>query len=131
MRRSSGDTPLLAVPSLAGGDGVDDTAAAFLVRQTLLRREEEERKEKEKEQKEKEAKEVQFEEKSLELSAKEQAATLELDALLLVPFERRTDQEMARVSELRLLLDRLGRARAALLNASFKRKRKKRRRKRT
>ena len=42
VRRSSGKTPLLAVPSLAGGDGADDTAFAFLVRQTLQKREEEE-----------------------------------------------------------------------------------------
>ena len=57
VRRSSGDTPLLAVPSLAGGDGADDTAVAFLVRQTLLEREEEKRKEKEKEQEEQATKE--------------------------------------------------------------------------
>ena len=47
LRRSAGDTPLLAVPSLAGGDGADDTAVAFLVRQSLLEREEEKRKEEE------------------------------------------------------------------------------------
>ena len=47
LRRSAGDTPLLAVPSLAGGDGADDAAVAFLVRQTLLEREEEKRKEEE------------------------------------------------------------------------------------
>ena len=44
VRYSSGVFPLLAVPSLAGGDGADDTAVAFLVRQTLLEREKVKRK---------------------------------------------------------------------------------------
>ena len=57
VRYSSGVTPLLAVPSLAGGDGADDTAVAFLVRQTLLEREKVKRKEKEQEQEKQEKKE--------------------------------------------------------------------------
>ena len=35
MRRSSGDVPFLAVPVLAGGDGVDGTALSFLVRRAV------------------------------------------------------------------------------------------------
>ena len=35
VRRSSGETPLLAVPVLAGGDGVDGTALSFLVRRAV------------------------------------------------------------------------------------------------
>ena len=35
VRRSSGEVPLLAVPVLAGGDGVDGTALSFLVRRAV------------------------------------------------------------------------------------------------
>ena len=50
--------PLLAVPVLAGGDGVDRTALSFLVRRAVEdRKREEEEKEKEKERKKKEAQE--------------------------------------------------------------------------
>ena len=42
LRRSARNTPLLAMPSLAGGDGADDTAVAFLVRREEKRKEEEE-----------------------------------------------------------------------------------------
>ena len=58
VRRSSGETPLLAVPVLAGGDGVDRTALSFLVRRAVEdRKREEEEKEKEKARKKKEAQE--------------------------------------------------------------------------
>ena len=58
MRRSSGETPLLAVPVLAGGDGVDGTALSFLVRRAVEdRKREMEEKEKEKARKKKEAQE--------------------------------------------------------------------------
>ena len=56
MRRSSGAVPLLAVPVLAGGDGVDGTALSFLVRRAVEdRKREKEEKEKEKARKMKEA----------------------------------------------------------------------------
>ena len=120
LRRSSGDGPLLVVASLAAAtdDGVDAATLSFLTARALedMRKDEEERKKKKEEAK--------FEEKKLEYEARERAATLELDTLLLVLFERQTDKEMARVSC-------LSRARVALLNASFKRKRKKRRKRRT
>ena len=54
VRRSSGEVPLLAVPVLAGGDGVDGTALSFLVRAVEDRkREEEEKARKKKEAQEK------------------------------------------------------------------------------
>ena len=55
VRRSSGETPLLAVPVLAGGDGVDGTALSFLVRRAVEDRKREEEEEKEKARKMKEA----------------------------------------------------------------------------
>ena len=55
MRRSSGEVPLLAVPVLAGGDGVDGTALSFLVRRAV---EDRKREEEEKERKKKEAQEA-------------------------------------------------------------------------
>ena len=60
VRRSSGAVPLLAVPVLAGGDGVDGTALSFLVRRAVedrKREKEEKEKEKEKARKKKEAQE--------------------------------------------------------------------------
>ena len=54
MRRSSGEVPLLAVPVLAGGDGVDGTGLSFLVRHAVEDRKREEEK---KERKKKEAQE--------------------------------------------------------------------------
>ena len=54
MRRSSGEVPLLAVPVLAGGDGVDGTALSFFVRRAVKDRK---REEEEKERKKKEAQE--------------------------------------------------------------------------
>ena len=58
MRRSSGETPLLAVQVLAGGDGVDGTALSFLVQRAVEdRKREKEEKEKEKARKKKEAQE--------------------------------------------------------------------------
>ena len=55
VRRSSGEVPLLAVPVLAGGDGVDGTALSFLVRRAVedRKREEEEKARKKKEAQEK------------------------------------------------------------------------------
>ena len=128
LRHSSGAGLLLVVPTLRGDDGVDGTTASYLLSVTLseLNKEEEE-----KARKERKAQEAKYEDKMLEPAARQRAVTLELDTLLLVPFERRTDQEMARVSELRMLLDCLSRNHAALLNASKKRKSKKKRRKRT
>ena len=56
VRRSSGAVPLLAVPVLAGGDGVDGTALSFLVRRAVEdRKREKEEKEKEEARKMKEA----------------------------------------------------------------------------
>ena len=46
MRGSSVEAPHLAVPSLDGGDGVNDTADAFLIEMTLKKK----KKEKEKKQ---------------------------------------------------------------------------------
>ena len=43
MLRSSVEAPLLAVPLLAGGDGVDDTAVAFLLSVALQTKQEEEK----------------------------------------------------------------------------------------
>ena len=43
MRRSSKKVPLLAVPVLAGGDGVDDTALSFLVKSAVEDRKKEEK----------------------------------------------------------------------------------------
>ena len=58
VRRSSLETPLLAVPVLAGGDGVDGTALSFLVRRAVEdRKREKEEEEKEKARKKKEAQE--------------------------------------------------------------------------
>ena len=58
VRRSSGEVPLLAVPVLAGGDGVDGTALSFLVRRAVEdRKREKEEKEKEKARKKKVAQE--------------------------------------------------------------------------
>ena len=42
MRRSSGKVPLLAVPVLAGGDDVDDTALSVLVKRAVEDRKKEE-----------------------------------------------------------------------------------------
>ena len=55
VRRSSGEVPLLAVPVLAGGDGVDGTALSFLVRRAVedRKREKEEKARKKKEAQEK------------------------------------------------------------------------------
>ena len=54
VRRSSGEAPLLAVPVLAGGDGVDGTALSLLVRRAVEdRKREEEKKERKKEAQEK------------------------------------------------------------------------------
>ena len=54
VRRSSGEVPLLAVPVLAGGDGVDGTALSFLVRRAVEdRKREEEEKARKKEAQEK------------------------------------------------------------------------------
>ena len=56
LRRSSVLTPLLAVPVLAGGDGVDGTALSFLVRRAVEdRKREKEEEEKEQARKMKEA----------------------------------------------------------------------------
>ena len=53
VRRSSGEVPLLAVPVLAGGDGVDGIALSFLVRRAV----EDRKREKEEARKKKEAQE--------------------------------------------------------------------------
>ena len=55
VRRSSGEVPLLAVPVLAGGDGVDGTVVSFLVRRAVEdgKREKEEKARKKKEAQEK------------------------------------------------------------------------------
>ena len=53
VRRSSGEVPLLAVPVLAGGDGVDGTALSFLVRRAV----EDRKREKEEKARKKEAQE--------------------------------------------------------------------------
>ena len=47
-QRSSGVTPLVVVPSLAGGDGIDSTTISFLVRVALKQKEEKEKEEREK-----------------------------------------------------------------------------------
>ena len=116
MRRSSGETPLLVVASLAAAaaDGVDAATLSFLTAQALedRRKEEEERK-----MKEKEAQEMKLE----ELEARQRAGCSELDTLLLVPFERRSDQEEDRVVKLQKLRERLSRERSAILLAPSKR----------
>ena len=124
MRRSSGETPLLVVASLAAvaADGVDAATLSFLTAQALedRRKEEEERK-----MKEQEAQEM----KLKELEARQRAVVRELDALLLLPFERRSDQEEDRVVKLQKLRERLSRERSAILLAPSKRKKKKKRKK--
>ena len=121
VRRSSGETPLLVVASLAAAaaDGVDAATLSFLTAQALedRRKEEEERK-----MKEKKVQQV----KQEQLIAWQRAASRELDTLLLVPFVRRSDQENDRVDELHKLLSRLNRD-FDLLTAPSKRKKKKRR----
>ena len=132
MRHSEGDAPLLVVPALRGDDGVDGTTLRFLLEQNLLQKKKQEEEEKEREQKEKEVQKVKVEEKLKELEARWRAVTRELDTLLLVPFERRSDQEEDRVVKLQKLRDRLSWERSALITAPSKRKKKKkRRRKRT
>ena len=75
--------------------------------------------------KEKEAQEM----KLKELEARHRAVVRELDTLLLVPFERRSDQDEDRVVKLQKLLGRLSRDRFALISAPSKRKKKKRKKK--
>ena len=62
MRRSSREVPLLAVPVLAGGDGVDGTALSFLVRRAVedRKREEEKKLREEEEEEQEEAPQVLF-----------------------------------------------------------------------
>ena len=62
-----------------------------------------------------------------ELEARWRAVVRELDTLLLVPFERRSDQEEDRVVKLQKLRERLSRERSAILLAPSKRKKKKKR----
>ena len=124
VRRSSAETPLLVVASLAAAaaDGVDAATLSFLMAQALedRRKDEEERK-----MKEKEAQEV----KLKELEARWRAVVRELDTLLLVLFERRSDQEEDRVVKLQKLRERPSRERSAILLAPSKRKKKKKRKK--
>ena len=75
--------------------------------------------------KEKEAQEM----KLKELEARQRAVVRELDTLLLVPFERRSDQEEDRVVKLQKLRERLSRERSPILLAPSKRKKKKKRKK--
>ena len=123
VRHSARDALLLVVPALRGDDGVDGTTLRFLLEQNLSLKKKQEEEEKEREMKEKEAQKVKLE----ELLAGERAATRELNTLLLVPFERRSDQEEDRVVKLQKLLDRL-RDRFALITAPSKRKKKRRKR---
>ena len=123
LRRSAGDTPLLAVPSLAGGDGADDTAVAFLVRQTLLEEEEEKRKEEEEVRK---VQLAQVKAAKKELRERRQEMAYELVALRrnFLPSERTPSVER-RIAQLVSALD------ASAFSKPPTRKRKKRRRKRT
>ena len=119
LRRSAGDTPLLAVPSLAGGDGADDTAVAFLVRQTLLEKEEEKRKEEE------EVRKVQLAQVKAAKKERKQEMADELVALRrnFLPSERTPSVER-RIAQLVSALE------ASASSKPPTRKRKKRRRKR-
>ena len=129
VRHSAGDAPLQVVPALRGDDGVDGTTLRFLLEQNLSLKKEQEEEEKERELKEKEAQKVKLEEKLKELDGRWRAVTRELDTLLLVPFERRSDQEEDRVVKLQKLRDRISWERSALLFAPSKRKKKKKRKK--
>ena len=117
MRRSSGKAPVIVVASLAHpvANGVDAATLSFLTARAL-------------EDRRKEEEEVAL--KKEQLIAKRREASLELDTLLVVPFERRTAREDERMTELHALLARLDRERAALFTPSVKRKKKKRKRKR-
>ena len=104
VRRSSGAVPLLAVPVLAGGDGVDGTALSFLVRRAVEdRKREKEEKEKEKARKKKEAQEK---------------ADLE--------FAKRDPWWAQHLADMKAMEERRNKA-----SSSSKRKRKKRRKRRT
>ena len=126
VRHSAVDTPLQVLPALRGDDGVDGTTLRFLLEQnlSLKKKQEEKEKEKEKEMKEKKVQQVKLE----QLRARRRVVIRELDALLLVPFVRRSDQENDRVDELQKLRDRLNRE-FDLISAPSKRKKKKKRKK--
>ena len=120
--------PLLAVQSLRGFDGVDDTAAKFLLLQALKMKKEEEE---EKERKEKEMQEMEEDKKAKKAlaawTARRKAVTDEMHALLVVspltPAQR--ERKVLLIRELDVI--------DAAMPPSLptRRKRKKKRRKRT
>ena len=128
LRGTSVGAPLLAVQSLRGFDGVDDTAAKFFLQQALkLKKEEEE----EKERKVKEMQEIEEDKKAKKAlaawTARRKAVTDEMHALLdispLTPAQRRREVWLIR---------ELGVIDAAMTpSLPMRRKRKKKRRKRT
>ena len=128
VRGTSVGAPLLAVQSLRGFDGVDDTAAKFLLQQALKMKKEEEE---EKERKEKELQEMEEDKKAKKAlaawTACRKAVTDEMHTLLdvwpLTPAQRK--REVVLVRE----LDVIDAARPPSL--PMRRKRKKKRRKRT
>ena len=128
VRGTSVGAPLLAVQSLRGFDGVDDTAAKFLLQQALkLKKEEEE----EKERKEKELQEMEEDKKAKKAkkawAARRKAVTDEMHALLdvlpLTPAQR--EREVVLIWELDVI------DAAMPPSLPMRRKRKKKRRKRT
>ena len=96
VRGTSVGAPLLAVQSLRGFDGVDDTAAKFLLQQALKMKKEEEE---EKERKEKELQEMEEDKKAKKAlaawTARRKAVTDEMHALLdvwpLTPAQRKRE----------------------------------------
>ena len=122
--------PVLAVQSLRGFDGVDNTAAKFLLQQTLKKKkdeEEEERRKREKEVKaeaEKAAKEKVREERRRR--QRRQALEQEFLALLDIPAAHRSAQQAARLNEL-VELDEAEAAAASSSSQPVRRKRKKKR----
>ena len=122
--------PVLAVQSLRGIDGVDNTAAKFLLQQTLKKKkedEEEERRKRVKEEKaeaEKAAKEKVREERRRR--QRRQALEQEFLALLDIPAAHRSAQQAARLNEL-VELDEAEAAAASSSSQPVRRKRKKKR----